>query len=135
MTTHLLDEADDADQIAILDSGKIIEHGPPTSLRAKVAETIAVLTGGNLTSLEDAINNAGLKLRNFAFNFAFELPSQQANPASLFELFPSLADSVTVSRGTLEDLYFKRTGKSFDDDQSTSVVGAGQSPNAGGRHA
>lgn len=40
LTTHYMDEAEICDNIAIIDSGKIVAHGTPIQLKEELAENI-----------------------------------------------------------------------------------------------
>lgn len=48
LTTHYMEEADDADHVVIMDQGKIIEDDTPENLKAKYTKPKQVWVGGNM---------------------------------------------------------------------------------------
>lgn len=48
LTTHYMEEADDADHVVIMDQGRIIEDDTPANLKAKYTKPKQVWVGGNM---------------------------------------------------------------------------------------
>lgn len=118
LTTHLLEEADRADRIAILDKGKFVALDTPDALRATV--------GGDAITIESSDCGALATDIEEKFDFSveiidgavrFEQPNGHQLIARLVEAFPGQVDSVTYSRPTLEDVFIDRTGHRFRSDE------------------
>jgi ABC-2 type transport system ATP-binding protein len=123
LTTHYLDEADQlARRLAIVDRGRVVVEGTPEDLKSELrGDTVNV----ELTSAEAApaalgrlarvtgLNNAaadGASLRARAENGARAVPVLLA---ALEDADIGVA-SVTVARPSLDDVYLRYAGRSFE---------------------
>jgi ABC-2 type transport system ATP-binding protein len=122
LTTHYLDEADrTADRLAIVDAGRVVVEGTPDALkrelhgdtvqvelpRADVATGTAALH--RLRGLTDLIQE-GTTLRARADSGAAAVPAVVAALAAE----GVTADSVTVGRPSLDDVYLRHVGRSIE---------------------
>ena len=114
MTTHLLDEAEACDRVAILHRGRLVACESPADLRARLGKDVAVLSG------QDPDGLAAKVRASFAWPVAVrdgrvrvELPTGGDHAARLFTASAGLADAVTVGRPTLEDVFLELTGDSL----------------------
>jgi len=115
LTTHLLEEADKADRLAILDAGRLVALDAPDRLRSAL--------GGDSLSFDTddpASLVAGLRDR---FDLAATVLDGQVRLehsdahrliAQIVEAFPGSVRAVTLGRPTLEDVFIARTGRRFD---------------------
>src|SRR6185503_9443850 len=55
LTTHLMDEADKCDRLAIMDKGKLIALGTPAELKQQISGDILTLTTPDLERLAAAL--------------------------------------------------------------------------------
>jgi ABC-2 type transport system ATP-binding protein len=114
LTTHLLDEADTADRIAILNQGQLVALGRPDDLRAEV--------GGDSISLEttqpgqlaaEIQRRFGHAARVLDGEVRLEVQGGHHWIARLFEAFPGQIAAVRLGKPTLEDVFIARTGHRF----------------------
>lgn len=123
LTTHILDEAEHCDRLAILDKGNIVALGSPSTLTSEIGGDVIKITTADPTSLmatiagqfgctPDLINGAVHLVRQHGHEF---IPR-------LFQAFQGRIDSVSVSRPTLEDVFIKKTGHQFWQNQSDHGV-------------
>ena len=120
LTTHLLDEADRCDRLAILDRGKLIREGTPSDLKAAIGGEVVTLD----TTAPDEVSAALAEefsvsepwVEDRRIRFAHPDGSQWA--ARLMERFGSRIDSVKVSRPSLEDVFFRYAGHDFESEDS-----------------
>jgi ABC-2 type transport system ATP-binding protein len=123
LTTHYLDEADQlADRLAIVDHGRIVVEGTPEDLKRELrGDTVHV----ELALPETAPAAAGLMSRLEGLHeLSVEAASLRARadngaravPAILAALDASHIEvaSVTVSRPSLDDVYLRYAGRSFE---------------------
>ena len=117
LTTHLLEEAERADRIAILDQGKLVALDTPDALRGTV--------GGDAVTIQTADSSQLAEDIRAAFEFPVEVvdgavrleqPDGHRLIARIVEAFPGRVDAVTFSRPTLEDVFIDRTGHRFRQD-------------------
>lgn len=114
LTTHLLEEADKADRLAILNAGALVALDTPDALRAGVGGDSLVIETDEPEDLAEAIRE------RFDYPAAvvdgsvrLERPDAPQLVASLFEAFPGRMQSITLGRPTLEDVFIARTGHRF----------------------
>lgn len=128
LTTHLLDEADTCDRLAILDRGRLIREGSPDALKAEIGGEVVTLESASPAAVAEALAGeysvddarvSGRKIR-------FEHAEGSKWAARLMERFGSRIESVKVSRPSLEDVFLHYAGHGFDPDGS-AWNGASQS--------
>src|SRR5579872_2490542 len=114
VTTHLMEEAERCDQLAILSQGKLVGLGTPAELKSEI--------GGDVIRFETEDSEAlaaGIRQR-FGIACVVEenivrLERTQGHrfAADVMEAFPGEIRSINISRPTLEDVFVRRTGHRF----------------------
>lgn len=108
LTTHYLEEAEDADDVCILNHGQVASHGTPDKIRSDLIEEYVLV---------DAEDRAALRRELCARNVAFEeeQPFKLAIAGrSVHELLKSIDTPLTVvetHRPSLEDAYLALVGQ------------------------
>jgi len=114
LTTHLLEEADKADRIAILHQGALVALDEPNALRSTVGGdsiTIETEDAGELkTAIADRFQVATAVVDG---RVRLELPDAGPWIARLVEAFPDRIRSITLAKPTLEDVFIQKTGHRF----------------------
>jgi ABC-2 type transport system ATP-binding protein len=122
LTTHYLEEADRlADQLAIVDHGKIVAEGTPEGLKAELrgdsvhVELVSPDTDGDVRVLLSALPGVGEIVVEGNTLRARVDHGATAVPAVLGTLEDKAipVTAVTVSRPSLDDVYLRYTGRSF----------------------
>jgi ABC-2 type transport system ATP-binding protein len=120
VTTHLMEEAERCDRLAILNEGKLVALGTPADLKHEIggdviwleatrnprdlADRISARLGVEATVIGDNEQDARIRLeREHGHRFIAELA----------EAFPGEIQSISVSKPTLEDVFIHRTGHRF----------------------
>jgi ABC-2 type transport system ATP-binding protein len=112
MTTHLLDEAEACDRVAILHRGCLIACETPASLRRGLGRDVAVLTGrdpGALAAEVRARFDWSVAVRDGAVRV--EIPGGAEEAARLVAAMAGAVETVTIGRPTLEDVFLGLTGE------------------------
>ncbi len=60
LTTHYLDEAEEADTICIISKGKIVSYGAPDEVKADLVETYLLIDAEDRTALRTELNKLGV---------------------------------------------------------------------------
>lgn len=114
LTTHLLDEAEKCDQVAILDQGKLLVSDSPEELRRSTGQMVlSIATADQTRVLELLEQNHRLKGIGDQGSVRVVLQEQEVSPVELFKSLGPLATSVTIGRPSLEDVFIKIAGKGF----------------------
>ena len=127
LTTHLLEEAERADRIAILHQGQMVALGTPDELRATVGgDSITIRTADPARLIAAIHERFDLVAKLVDGSVRLELADGHQWIARLVEAFPAQIDSITLGKPTLEDVFIARTGHRFwhpaGDEQPTSGV-------------
>ncbi len=125
LTTHLLEEADKCDRLAILDQGSLVAEGTPGGLKEQIGgDVVVILTSRNSDRLSGDISKQfGLDPTIVNGSVRFEHPQGAELVARLMQALPEQIDSVTVSHPNLEDVFIHMTGRQFGDTEAASDQG------------
>jgi len=120
LTTHLMEEADRCDRIAILNRGRVVTLGAPAALKEAIGGDVIRLESSDPERLCRQIQQrfgGNPVLLNGAVRV--ERPRGHEFIAQVVEAFPGEIQSVALSKPTLEDVFFHQTGQRFVDDSRT----------------
>jgi ABC-2 type transport system ATP-binding protein len=120
VTTHLMEEAERCDRLAIMNEGNLVALGTPEELKGEI--------GGDVI-LFDAARDAGVLAERIRTRFHVEttvLENQvriEREGAHRFvtevvEAFPGEIEALSVSKPALEDVFIRRTGHKFWSEQN-----------------
>lgn len=117
MTTHLLEEADKADQMAILHQGRIVALDTPQALRGTIGGDAVTIDCVQPEQLAAEIA-ARFDTRPLVVDgqIRLEEPGGHQWVTKLVEAFPGRIDSITFARPTLEDVFIAKTGHRYHAD-------------------
>jgi len=114
LTTHLMDEAEACDRVAILDAGKLIALGTPAELKLEIEGNVLILECRNPIKLgSDLKPRLGAHLTIEKGSLRVEHPEATKLMAEFVERYPDEIVSATLHRPTLEDLFLRKTGHSL----------------------
>lgn len=114
LTTHLLDEADACDTIALLDQGALVAFGEPEALRKEVGADFITLRAENPTDLREKIaKRFSVEANVLDEEIRIQKESAHTFIPELISAFPDEIESVTLGKPTLEDFFIAKTGRKF----------------------
>jgi ABC-2 type transport system ATP-binding protein len=126
VTTHLMEEAEKCDRLAIMSEGNLVALGTPDELKSEIGGDVVLLT---------AARDAGKLAERIRVHFHVDttvLDNQvriERNGAHRFvtevvEAFPGEVEALSVSKPALEDVFIRRTGHKFwsEKDQETESI-------------
>ena len=108
LTTHYLEEADNADRICIIDRGRIVSLGTPDEVKSDLTGAYLMLDCDDRLSLSRELDSLGVE---FEINRRFKI---QIHPKEVHRLLRNIDTPLTVvetQAATLEDAYLKIIGK------------------------
>jgi ABC-2 type transport system ATP-binding protein len=133
LTTQYLEEADRlADDVAIMDGGKIVAQGAPSNLKASISTDVITL---RIDGGREALVRAENALRRFegiddvrvvddsAVCYIREGSSAIAGLVLLLDEIGLRPREVTLASPTLDDVFLRATGHHLEAEEATATVG------------
>lgn len=104
LTTHYLDEAEEADKACIINHGQIVAYGAPHEVKAQLTETYLVIDADDRDGLREE-----LRRLNVAFTEAslFKIPVQGQDVQRLLKAIETPLTLVKTHDPSLEDAYLE----------------------------
>lgn len=120
LTTHLLEEADKADQIAIMDRGATVALGPPAELRRALGDQVLSIQAKDRTKILDWLQERSVAAQQVAnqIRVSGERAAGLVEPLSAH--FGEQIQTLTLGQPSLEDVFVARTGHRFWDQSEAS---------------
>jgi ABC-2 type transport system ATP-binding protein len=115
VTTHLMEEAESCDRLAILNEGNVVALGTPAELKSEIGGDVVLLA---------AVHDAGVLAERIRARFHVETTVLENHVrmeregahrfvTEVVEAFPGEIEALSVSRPALEDVFIRRTGHKF----------------------
>jgi ABC-2 type transport system ATP-binding protein len=110
-TSHLLEEAERADRLALLHEGRLVALDTPDALRATLGGDSVELRCRDAAAMAQQLLDAfQLNVRIIDGGVRFEAATGGMWVGRILERFPAEVRSITVGKPTLEDVFLARTG-------------------------
>jgi ABC-2 type transport system ATP-binding protein len=129
VTTHLMEEAERCDRLAILNEGNLVALGTPEELKSEIGGDVVMLDASR-----DAEELARLIRARFSLDAVvmekqvrIEIEGGHRFVTDVVEAFPGEIQAISVSKPALEDVFIRHTGHKFwsesekDEPQSESI--------------
>ena len=114
LTTHILDEADRCDHLALLHQGQVVAGGTPGQLRSRIGGDVVVLQAAeskDASALSAQIETRfGLTPSVMDGELRVEISNGHRFITEVVEAFPGAIQSVGLHKPTLEDVFVHETG-------------------------
>jgi len=114
VTTHLMEEAERCDRLAIINEGKLMALGTPAELKQEIGGDVILLDSHDAETLAERIR---LRFHVDAKVLGEQVRLERENGhrfiADVVEAFPGEIEAVSVSKPSLEDVFIRRTGHKF----------------------
>jgi ABC-2 type transport system ATP-binding protein len=114
ITSHLMEEAERCDRLAILHEGRLVALGTPAELKSEIGGDVLVIDASAPESLAAKINSRfGVQAKVIDGKLRLERAAGHRFATEIVEAFPGEIQSISVSKPTLEDVFIRRTGHRF----------------------
>ena len=121
VTTHLMEEAERCDRLAIMNEGNLVALGTPAELKSEI--------GGDVV-LFDAAHDAGVLAEHIRTRFhvdttvlenqvRIEHKGAHRFVTEVVEALPGEIEALSISKPALEDVFIRRTGHKFWSEKNT----------------
>jgi ABC-2 type transport system ATP-binding protein len=117
VTTHLMEEAERCDDLALLDRGRIVARGSPAELRRSLGGDCLTIRGPQPESLAaDISSRFGVAVRQVGEDLRIDAQTDHSLLGRVLDAFGPCIEAVSLARPTLEDVFVERTGHRFWND-------------------
>ena len=113
LTTHYMEEADKADDVVIIDKGRIIANGSPISLKSQYAFDCVKLYRPKSSETDDMIKKSGLSFTYGGGSYNIAVASA-TDAAAFIAAHKDEMGTFEVLRGSMDDVFLNATGRKFD---------------------
>ncbi len=110
LTTHYLDEADEADQIYIVDHGKVIAQGSATAIKSQYASNILKIRFKEMKGLEKLLQTGMTVKEENELEYLF-YPRTSLEAIEYLAKVREEIDSFEFRPGTMDDAFIALTGR------------------------
>ena len=115
VTTHLMEEAERCDRLAIMNEGNVVALGTPAELKSEIGGDVILLDAAHDASLlaqqiQDRFHVEATVLGN---QVRIEREGGHRFVPDVVEAFPGEIQAISVSKPALEDVFIHRTGHKF----------------------
>ena len=126
VTTHLMEEAERCDRLAILSLGRLVALGTPAELRHEIGGDVILLEAKDPESLAGRIEQRfGIEATVLDGKVRLEREGGHRFVTEVVEAFPGEIDALSISKPTLEDVFIHRTGHRFWTENETGKTDEG----------
>ena len=127
VTTHLMEEAERCDRLAILNEGNLMALGTPEELTREIGGDVILLEARDSQSLADRIRDKFHVDASVMDNqVRLEIENGHRFVPDVVEAFPGEILALSVSKPTLEDVFIHRTGHRFWNEEEDAQVEKGK---------
>ena len=115
VTTHLMEEAERCDRLAILNEGNLVALGTPTKLKSEIGGDVILLDAARDAAVlaEHIHSRFHVETTVMGNQVRIEREGGHRFVPDVVEAFPGEIQAISVSKPALEDVFIHRTGHKF----------------------
>ncbi len=115
VTTHLMEEADRCDRLAILNEGNLVALGTPAELKNEIGGDVILLDAAHDAELLAERIRDRFRVETTVLGNQVRMEREGAHRfvTEVVEAFPGEVEALSVSKPALEDVFIRRTGHKF----------------------
>lgn len=114
LTTHYMEEADNADYVVIILEGNIVAKGTPLEIKDKYTNDYLIMKPLDINAFKDVLKKDKVKAE-FIADFARVDLKSSLDAIEIVNKFKNQLVSFEVIRGSLDDAFINITGKGIDE--------------------
>lgn len=133
VTTHLMEEAERCDRLAIMNEGNLVALGTPAELKSEIGGDVILLAAAHDAGLLAERIRARFHVETTVLHNQVRLEREGAHRlvTEIVEAFPGEVKALSVSQPSLEDVFIRRTGHKFwteESNEDNNVGGKKENP-------
>ncbi|ECB9670746.1 ABC transporter ATP-binding protein [Listeria monocytogenes] len=115
LTTHYLEEAKDADQLAVIHKGKIIAQGTPANIRSRFSVDKIFFYDAKVAELQTIIEKINLPFKVTKETMRVDVINQDVEILAILNQTAGLYDSFEVIKGNLDEAFISMIKEESND--------------------
>jgi ABC-2 type transport system ATP-binding protein len=127
VTTHLMEEAERCDRLAIMNEGSVVALGTPTELKSEIGGDVVLFDAAHDAAVLAERIRARFHVQTAVLENQVRVERENAHRfvTEVVEAFPGEVEALSISKPALEDVFIRRTGHKFwsEKDESDSTSG------------
>jgi ABC-2 type transport system ATP-binding protein len=126
VTTHLMEEAERCDRLAIMNEGNLVALGTPAELKSEIGGDVVLLDAAHDAAVLAERIRARFHVETTVLENQVRIEREGAHRfvTEVVEAFPGEVEAISVSKPALEDVFIRRTGHKFWTEQIDAQTGA-----------
>jgi len=115
VTTHLMEEAERCDRLAIMNEGNLVALGTPAELKSEIGGEVILLDAAHDAIVLAERIRARFHMETTVLENQVRMEREGAHRfvTEVVEAFPGEIEAISVSKPALEDVFIRRTGHKF----------------------
>jgi len=115
VTTHLMEEAERCDRLAIMNEGNLMALGTPVELKSEIGGDVILLDAAHDAELLAERIRDRFHVETTVLEHQVRMERQGAHRfvTEVVEALPGEIEAISVSKPSLEDVFIRRTGHKF----------------------
>ncbi|MGO9085235.1 MAG: ATP-binding cassette domain-containing protein [Terriglobales bacterium] len=115
VTTHLMEEAERCDRLAIMNEGNLVALGTPAELKSEIGGDVILLDAAQDAPLLAEHIRAHFRVETAVLGNQVRIEREGGHRfvTDVVEAFPGEIQAISVSKPALEDVFIHRTGHKF----------------------
>jgi ABC-2 type transport system ATP-binding protein len=115
VTTHLMEEAERCDRLAILNEGNLVALGTPAELKSEIGGDVVLLDAARDAATLASRIRARFHVQTTVLDNQVRIEREEGHRfvTDVVEAFPGEIQAVSISKPALEDVFIRRTGHKF----------------------
>jgi ABC-2 type transport system ATP-binding protein len=122
VTTHLMEEAERCDRLAIMNEGTLVALGTPAELKSEIGGDVILLDAAHDAAVLAEHIRARFQVTTTVLGNQVRIEQEAGHRfvPDVVEAFPGEIQAISVSKPALEDVFIHRTGHKFWSESSES---------------
>jgi ABC-2 type transport system ATP-binding protein len=115
VTTHLMEEAERCDRLAIMNEGNLVALGTPAELKSEIGGDVILLEAARDAALLAEHIRTRFRAESTVLGNQVRIEREDGHHfvPDVVEAFPGEIQAISVSKPSLEDVFIRRTGHKF----------------------
>jgi len=121
VTTHLMEEAERCDRLAIMNEGNLVALGTPAELKSEIGGDVVLLDAAHEAAALAERIHARFHVETTVLDNQVRIEHETAHRfvTEVVEAFPGEIEALSISKPALEDVFIRRTGHKFWSETNT----------------